>query len=67
GNGGAVANFGDLTFNVRGVFKNNSVGLPNYYEGAPYGGLGGAVYNGGDDSTVLFGGLAIFSDNVGGT
>ncbi|CAN0527267.1 unnamed protein product, partial [Ectocarpus sp. 12 AP-2014] len=50
GNGGAVANFGDLTFNVRGVFKNNSVGVAYTDDGDPYGGRGGAVYNGGDDS-----------------
>lgn len=34
-------------------------------DGQPYGGRGGAVYNGGDSSTILFNRLAIFKDNVG--
>lgn len=34
-------------------------------DGQPYGGRGGAVYNGGESSTILFSRLAIFKDNVG--
>ncbi|CAM9959551.1 unnamed protein product [Pylaiella littoralis] len=65
GNGGAISNFGDLTFNLEAVFKNNSVGATATDDGEPYGGRGGAVWNAGETSTILFNGVATFEDNVG--
>lgn len=34
-------------------------------DGQPYGGRGGALYNGGADGTVTFMGVSIFKDNIG--
>jgi len=34
-------------------------------DGQPDSGRGGAVFNGGDNSTILFNGLAVFKGNVG--
>lgn len=45
--------------------SSNSVGETYTDDGDPYGGRGGALYNEGPDSTVLFKRLAIFQDNVG--
>lgn len=43
----------------------NSVGVAYTDDGQPYGGRGGAVWNYGESSTILFNKLAIFKDNVG--
>ncbi len=47
------------------VYSSNSVGVAYTDDGQPYGGRGGAVYNGGESSTILFNRLAVFHDNVG--
>lgn len=43
----------------------NSVAVAYTDDGEPYGGRGGAVFNGGDSSTILFNRLALFKNNVG--
>lgn len=42
----------------------NSVGVAYTDGGEPFGGRGGAVWNKGESSTIIFNGLAIFKDNV---
>eukprot|EP00904_Undaria_pinnatifida_P008962 jgi/Undpi1/5196/HiC_scaffold_2.g00478.m2 len=67
GNGGGIANGGQIWFNKRTVWRNNLVEWKNAEEGSSiYGGHGAALYNYGPFGTTEFYSKAYFRDNVGG-
>eukprot|EP00904_Undaria_pinnatifida_P009034 jgi/Undpi1/5260/HiC_scaffold_2.g00541.m1 len=67
GNGGGIANSGQLQFHYRTVWRNNTVDDRNEEEGpAIFGGHGAALYNFGPIATATFMSKATFRDNVGG-
>eukprot|EP00904_Undaria_pinnatifida_P009032 jgi/Undpi1/5259/HiC_scaffold_2.g00540.m1 len=67
GNGGGIANSGQLQFHYRTVWRNNLVDDRNEEEGPSiFGGHGAALYNFGPVATTHFMSKATFRDNTGG-